>query len=71
MRPSKKLDLKYYSPFLITEQIGWQAYMLKIGDSVDCIHPVFHVSLLEPCLPSVQASKQQSGAQLEVEVKEQ
>jgi hypothetical protein len=52
-RPSKKLDLKYYGPFPITERIGKQAYKLKLEDSVGRIHPVFHVSLLEPCPPSV------------------
>ncbi len=70
-RPSKKLDLKYYGPFPITERIGKQAYRLKLGDSVGRIHPVFHVSLLEPCPTSVRASAQESGAQLEVEDEEQ
>jgi hypothetical protein len=70
-RPSKKLDRKYYGPFPITEQIGMQAFKLKLADSVGRIHPVYHVSLLEPCPPSVQASAQESGAQLEVENEEQ
>ncbi len=70
-RPLKKLDFKYYRPFLITERIGKQAYRLKLGDSVSCIHPVFYVSLLEPCPSSIQASTQESGTQLEVEDEEQ
>ncbi len=52
-RPPKKLDIKYYGPFLITKRIGKQAYRLKLGDLVGCIHPVCHVSLLEPCSPSI------------------
>jgi hypothetical protein len=69
-RPLKKLDLKYDGPFLITERIGKQTYRLKLGDSIGRIHPVFNVSLLQPCPPSVRASAHESGAQLQVEDKE-
>ena len=45
--PSKKLDWKRLGPFSITSRIGTQAYRLKLPSSMH-IHPVFHVSLLEP-----------------------
>jgi hypothetical protein len=67
----KKLDLKYYETFLITERIGKNAYRLKVEDLVGRIHPVFNVSLLEPCPPSIRACAQESGAQLEVEDEKQ
>jgi hypothetical protein len=45
-RPSKKLDLKFYGPYRIVEAVSTHAYRLDIKGSK--IHPVFHVSLLEP-----------------------
>ena len=45
--PSKKLAPKLYCPFKIREQRGELAYKLEISDQWK-IHPVFHVSLLEP-----------------------
>ena len=50
-RPSKKLDWKRLGPFTITTRIGTQAYRLELPSSMR-IHPVFHVSLLEPYKPS-------------------
>jgi hypothetical protein len=70
-RPSRKLDLKYYGPFPITERIGKQTYKLRLGDSVGRIHPVFLVSLLEPCPPTMRVDAEELGAQLEVENEEQ
>ena len=46
-RPSKKLDYKYYGPYRIVDAIGEQAYRLSLPEGTK-IHPVFHVSLLEP-----------------------
>jgi hypothetical protein len=70
-KPSKKLDLKYYEPFLITERIGKQAYKLRLGDSVGRIHPIFHVSLLKSCPLTTRVNVEELGAQLEVENEEQ
>jgi len=50
-RPSKKLDWKRLGPFTITSRIGTQAYRLELPSSMH-VHPVFHVSLLEPHKPS-------------------
>ena len=48
IRPCKKLDYKYYGPFQVLEAVGPQAYRLDITGHLRGIHPVFHVSLLEP-----------------------
>jgi hypothetical protein len=47
-RPSKKLDHKRYGPFQILEKKGEAAYKLKIPETWEAIHPVFHESLLTP-----------------------
>jgi hypothetical protein len=47
-RPSKKLDQRHEGPFTIIECIGKQAYRLDLPSRWRQIHPVFHVSLLEP-----------------------
>ena len=46
-RPSKKLDWKRLGPYPIVEKIGTQAYRLQLPPSLK-VHPVFHVSLLDP-----------------------
>src|SRR6266480_1724706 len=46
-RPSDKLDDKWLGPFKIKEVISRNARRLKLPETVR-IHPVFHVSLLEP-----------------------
>src|SRR5262249_19510619 len=49
-RPAKKLDHTQMGPFVILECIGNQAYRLELPGTLR-IHPVFHVSLLEPHSP--------------------
>jgi len=46
-RPSKKLSHRYIEPFRVQDIVGKQAYRLTLPDTYR-IHPVFHVSLLEP-----------------------
>jgi hypothetical protein len=46
-RPTKKLDQVKVGPFLIEEQRGPQNYRLQLPKDAR-IHPVFHISLLEP-----------------------
>jgi len=46
-RPSKKLADRHIGPFQIVQIVGRQAYKLGLPDAMK-IHPVFHVSLLEP-----------------------
>ena len=56
-RPSEKLDHIFLGPFKILEAVGTRAYRLKLPASMK-IHPVFHVSLLEPYYPNTLASRQ-------------
>jgi transposase InsO family protein len=58
-RPKKKLDYKYFGPYKVLEQIGTQAYKLDLPPSL-AIHPVFHVSLLEPFRPDEQFRRKQA-----------
>ena len=46
-RPAKKLDYKKIGPYTVERKISNVAYKIKLPDSMR-IHPVFHVSLLEP-----------------------
>ena len=46
-RPSSKLDVRRLGPFAVIGPIGKSAYRLDLPLSMK-IHPVFHVSLLEP-----------------------
>jgi len=46
-RPSKKLSPTLYGPFKVLEKNGSRAYKLEISPRWK-IHPVFHISLLEP-----------------------
>ncbi|KAH0612478.1 uncharacterized protein H6S33_008858, partial [Morchella sextelata] len=46
-RPLGKLDQKKMGPFNVLEAIGTRAYKLSLPPQMR-IHPVFHVSLLEP-----------------------
>jgi hypothetical protein len=50
IRPSPKLDVKRLGPFRVIEIVGESklAYRLELPPSMRRIHPVFHVSLLEP-----------------------
>jgi len=46
--PTKKLDYKLHGKFRIKRLIGTNAYELELPPSTGKIHPVFHISLLEP-----------------------
>ena len=46
-RPSRKLDVRRLGPYEILESVGKFAYRLQLPPSMQ-VHPVFHVSLLEP-----------------------
>ena len=50
-RPSSKLDVRRLGPFAIIGSVGSSAYRLELPPSMH-IHPVFHVSLLEPHVPN-------------------
>jgi len=48
-RPSTKLDYTKLGPFKILQVMGKTTYKLKLP-ALMRIHPVFHISLLEPAL---------------------
>lgn len=47
-RPSDKLDYRRLGPFKIVAPVGTRSFRLDLPASMSRIHPVFHVSLLEP-----------------------
>jgi len=47
-RPSKKLAEKYLGPFEVTDRLGLHSYRVNLPDHLRTIHPVFHISQLEP-----------------------
>ena len=51
-RPSKKLSEKNLGPFPIIAQAGTHSFTLRLPDAMRSVHPVFHVSQLEPSTPN-------------------
>src|SRR3978361_453345 len=51
-RPSKKLAEKYLGPYEIIAQPGMLSYTLHLPDNFRAVHPVFHISMLEPATPN-------------------
>jgi hypothetical protein len=49
-RPSRKLNDKRIGPYVITAKVGPVAYKLRLPRNIR-VHPVFHVSQLEPAPP--------------------
>ncbi|MBW0591005.1 hypothetical protein O181_130720 [Austropuccinia psidii MF-1] len=47
-RPTKKLSERWLGPFEVLKKICSHAYNLKLPQKWNSVHPVFHVSLLEP-----------------------
>ena len=47
-QPSKKLSEKYLGPYEIISQPGTLSFTLHLPESMHSVHPVFHVSILEP-----------------------
>ena len=50
--PTKKFSKKYLGPYEIINQTGPLSWTLRLPDSMHAIHPVFHVSMLEPSTPN-------------------
>jgi hypothetical protein len=51
-RPSWKLAEPYLGPFKILDCIGRNSVCISLPDGLHHIHPVFHVSQLEPAVPN-------------------
>ncbi|MBW0587061.1 hypothetical protein O181_126776 [Austropuccinia psidii MF-1] len=47
-RPIKKLSERWLGPFQILKKVSTHAYHLKLLSQWKYIHPLFHISLLEP-----------------------
>jgi len=45
---SKKLDHHFLGPFPIIEEVLSHVFQLSLSLALSCIHPIFHVSLLQP-----------------------
>jgi len=72
-RPSTKLDYRRLGPFRITEIVGQSqsAFRLELPPQMH-IHPVFHVSLLEPYIPNIIPGRTQDPPEaVEVEGQEE
>ena len=59
-RPSHKLAEKYLGPFEILAKAGSHSYTLRLPDTIRGVHPVFHVSMLEPAVPNEIPNRVQS-----------
>ena len=51
IRPSSKLDVRRLGPFTVIGPVGTSSFRLNLPTTMH-IHPVFHVSLLEPYVPN-------------------
>ena len=51
-RPSRKLSERFLGPYEIIAQVGPQSFTLRLPESMKSVHPVYHVSMLEPFTPS-------------------
>jgi len=58
-RPTKKVVPKLYSHFGILEQRGDLAYKVELSERWK-MHPVFHISLLEPYQTSIRPGREQA-----------
>ncbi|MBW0516540.1 hypothetical protein O181_056255 [Austropuccinia psidii MF-1] len=58
-RPPKKHSERWLGPFEVLKKIGSHAYHLKLPEQWKSVHPVFHVSLLEPVKQSTIRNKHQ------------
>ena len=51
--PSKKLADKFLGPYEVIVQPSTHSVTLRLPDSLHAVHPVFHVSMLEPATLNV------------------
>jgi hypothetical protein len=52
-RPSAKLSNKFLGPFEVIHQPGPASFTFKLPPHMRAVHPVFHVSMLQPTTPDV------------------
>ena len=52
-RLTKKFSEKYLGPFEIITKARTHSFTLRLPDTLRTVHPVFHISMLEPATPNV------------------
>ena len=57
---TKKLAERYLGPFEVIARAGSHSYTLRLPDTMRAVHPVFHVSMLEPATPNSIPNRVQS-----------
>ena len=57
--PLKKLVDKFLGPYEVIVQPGTHSVTLQLLDNLCTIHPVFHISMLEPATPNMIPSQVQ------------
>ena len=57
IRPSKKMDDKWFGPFEVVEKVGASAYRLKLPRTWRKVHPVFNECLLKQAVEPQFASQ--------------
>lgn len=58
-RPAKKLDDKWFGPFIIEKVVSPNAYRLKLTTAFRRLHPVFNITLLRRFNPDTVAERPQ------------
>ena len=58
-QPSKKLSKKNLSPYPIIAQVGTLSFTIHLPNSMHAVHPVSHVSQLEPVTPNTILNRSQ------------
>ena len=51
-RPTRKLAEPYLGPFKVIDHIGKNSIRVRLPDDLRRIHPVFHISQIEPATPN-------------------
>ena len=51
-RPSHKLSKKFLGPFEILAKASTHSFTLRLPKTICSVHPIFHVSMLEPTTPN-------------------
>jgi hypothetical protein len=47
-QPSKNLSEKVLGPFKIVTKVGHASFTLQLSDQLQAVHPIFHISQLQP-----------------------
>jgi hypothetical protein len=66
--PSKKLAEKNFGPYKIIRQSSPNSFVLCLLDSMHKVHPVHHISMLEPHTPSAILNRTVEPPQIDSEI---